>query len=89
MALFDFIKKITDALDKNVNNIDNNIDLRNAFDTMNHDIVMKRLEYNGIRGVVSEWIKSYLSNKNKFVQVDNVHSDYKDVTCGIPQGSIL
>ena len=47
------------------------------------------LEHYDIRGVASEWIKSYLCNKKQFVKVDNVYSDYKEVICSIAQASIL
>ena len=55
------------------------IDIRKVFDTINRDILVKRLEHYGISGVASEWIKSYLSNRKQFVDVDNVYSHYKDL----------
>ena len=43
----------------------------------------------GIRGIASEWIKSYLQNRYQFVNFRNVNSDEQKIICGIPQGSIL
>ena len=72
MALSDFVDKITDALNKKMSTMGILIDLKKAFDTINHDISMKKLEHNGVRGVAYEWMKSYLGNRKQFVRVDNV-----------------
>ena len=67
-----------------------NIDLKKAFDTVNHAILLTKLNHYGIRGVVLDWLKSYLSSKRKqFVNVNGHNSLSLPVTCGVPQGSIL
>ena len=43
----------------------------------------------GIRGIASEWFASYLTNRQQYVSLDNILSDYNTVSCGIPQGSVL
>ena len=65
------------------------IDLKKAFDTVNHDLLIDKLEYYGIRGITQEWLKSYLKDRKQFVQIDECASTLLSVTCGVPQGSIL
>ena len=65
------------------------MDLKKAFDTVNHDILMKKLECYGIRGKLFNWLKSYLENRNQYVHYNGYDSDKKVVTHGVPQGSIL
>ena len=65
------------------------IDLKKAFDTIDHNILLNKLYHYGIRGISNDWIKSYLENRKQFVQYDDAISDYKEILCGVPQGSIL
>ena len=65
------------------------MDLKKAFDTVNHQNLCLKLEHSGIRGPALNWMKDYLTDRKKFVQLGNTKSDYANVTCGIPQGSIL
>ena len=65
------------------------MDLSRAFDTISHDILLNKLYKYGIRGLSSDWIKSYLSNRKQYVNYKNSSSDTLNVNIGIPQGSIL
>ena len=65
------------------------IDLEKAFDTVNHKILLSKLEHYGIRETSLTWIESYLSNRKQSVKLNGVHSKYERVCCGVPQGSIL
>ena len=65
------------------------IDLKKAFDPVNHDLLIDKLEYYGIRGIAQEWLKGYLKDRKQFVQIDECASTLLSVTCGVPQGSIL
>ena len=65
------------------------IDLSKAFDTVNHNILIQKLEYYGIRGSVLDLFKSYLSNRKQYVQIDKCKSQTLPITCGVPQGSVL
>ena len=65
------------------------IDLNKAFDTVDHDILCKQLHFYGLRGVAQEWIQSYLENRKQFVSFNNCHSEILNISCGVPQGSIL
>ena len=65
------------------------LDLCKAFDTVDHKILLAKLEYYGIRGAPNDWFVSYLSNRRQFVSLSGTNSDYQPVTCGVPQGSVL
>ena len=65
------------------------LDFSKAFDTVNHQILLTKLDYFGIRGVVKDWFTSYLRNRTQFVSLGAVTSDIQAVSCGVPQGSVL
>ena len=65
------------------------IDLSKAFDTVNHQILIDKLEHYGIRGKALEIFKSYLSNRKQYVQLENSKSQLRPISCGVPQGSVL
>ena len=65
------------------------IDLRKAFDTVNHTIFLRKMEHYGVRGVALEWFKSYLNNRKKYVYITGETSQLKEVTYGVPHGSVL
>ena len=65
------------------------IDLKKAFDTVNHEILIKKLEHMGIRENSLKWIKSYLSNRFQRTICNNKLSKLDKIKCGVPQGSIL
>jgi len=64
-------------------------DLSKAFDVINHDILLYKLNSYGIRGLANEWFKSYLSDRFQFVELGKMHSSLLPIRCGVPQGSIL
>ena len=65
------------------------IDFQKAFDTINPDILCRKLEHHGVRGITLDWFKNYLSNRFQYVNYGG-HSSYKKQTlCGVPQGSVL
>ena len=63
--------------------------MQKAFDTVDHKILLHKLEYYGIRGVCNDWFKSYLSDRKQFVSINGYNSDLMPVDCGVPQGSVL
>ena len=56
---------------------------------MDHNILLKKLECYGFRGITNNWFKSYLSNRKQYVSVSGVDSGFKDIKHGVPQGSVL
>ena len=65
------------------------IDLRKAFDTVDHAILLKKIEKMGIKENLFSWCVNYLSNRKQRTLVNGIDSDYLDITCGVPQGSVL
>ena len=89
MALIHLLHQLSTAIDDNKLTIGIFLDLSKAFDTVNHEILFIKLEHYGLRGIVLDWMKSYFSNRNQFVQYNDHCSDLKKINCGVPQGSIL
>ena len=65
------------------------IDLKNAFDTVNHTILLDKLNYYGFRGIVNQWFSSYLSNRTQSTEIGSHISSKLNINCGVPQGSVL
>ena len=65
------------------------LDLQKAFDTVNHDILLKKLEHYGIRGITNSWFQSYLNDRMQFTTVNKCQSSKKYLMYGVPQGSVL
>ena len=89
----DAIINLTEEIYKNLNNklycTALFIDLRKAYDTVNHAILFKKLERYGLRGVVLDLFKSYLSSRSQCVKFGDAISSYRGVETGVPQGSVL
>ena len=89
MALLDLYNRITTATDNNEYAIGIFVDLSKAFDTINHDILLRKLWHYGIRGITLDWFTSYLSNRKQFVTLNDVNSAHRTISTGVPQGSVL
>ena len=89
LALIVFV----DIISKALNNVDFILglflDFPKAFDTVNHDVLFKKLEFYGIQGIALHWVQSYLSGTLLYVEHNNVSSCKDKVCVGVPQGSIL
>ena len=81
--------KIQKAIEAKKNFMWDFLGFEQAFDTVNHKILLKKLYHYGISGVAYNWFTSYLSNRKQFVSIGNGTSDLSFVTCGVPQGSVL
>ena len=84
-ALLDCTNEWYVNMDKKMVNLVVFIDI----DTVNHDILLKKLEFYGITGQAHDLLKSYLSNRHQKCQIDHFISSEHLIKCGVPQGSIL
>ena len=82
------MEKITSSLNTGDFVIGVFLDLKKAFDTVDHKILLKKLYAYGIRGNILRWFDSYLSDRSQYVY-GGVQSKILPVKCGVPQGSIL
>lgn len=89
MAMINLYDNITTALDKKLCSVGIFLDLSKAFDTLDHDILLNKLNHYGIRGTANQWIKCYLDNRKQFVSYNFTTSTISTTKCGVPQGSIL
>ena len=88
-ALVCITEKIREALDTGNFACGIFIDLQKAFDTVDHHILVSKLEYYGIRGTVKNWFASYLVNRKQYVTLNGFRSTLNDIKFGVPQGSVL
>ena len=88
-ALIQLYDKISNALDNKRVTLDLFIDLSKAFDTVNREILLDKLEHYGVSGIALQWFESYLSCRKQFVQYNCYNSSSLDITCGVHQRSIL
>ena len=65
------------------------LDLSKAFDSVNHLILLEKLDHYGVRGLTRSWFTSYLSERKQFVSLGNINSEVSNISCGVPQGSVL
>jgi retron-type reverse transcriptase len=88
-AIIDFVDKITKAIDEGKYSVGIFLDLSKVFDTINHRILIKKLEHYGIRGVAKKWFENYLCNIKQIVKYNDVQSEVMTIRSGVPQGSVL
>ena len=89
MAIIQLVDKITNAVEENKTTIGIFLDLSKAFDTIDHYILLYKLEHYGFCVIVLELFKNYLSNRKQYVSYNSCDSELKFILCGVPQGSIL
>ena len=89
LALIILVDKISQALECGEYVLGLFLDFSKAFDTVNHEILFKKLEYCGIRGIALKWFKSYLNEHYQYVNYNDMSSNREKNVCGVPQGSIL
>ena len=89
MALVDLTNKIIDAFERNEYTIGIFIDLSKAFDTINHKILLSKLYHYGFRGVPHDWFTDYLNNRQQCTKYESSMSEFNNIVCGVPQGSLL
>ena len=88
-ALINITEKIRSALDQNKVSCGIFVDLQKAFDTVNHKILLHKLNYYGFRGIINDWFRSYLHERKQKVCINGFESEIKLLHHGVPQGSVL
>ena len=88
-AVTEFVTHTIEALENKTATLSVFLDLSKAFDTIDHNIMLKKLEFYGIRGIALNWFESYLTGRKQFVQFNNEKSILEDIICSVPQGSVL
>ena len=88
-ALLDIVSKIQNNMDNKLFSCGIFIDLQKAFDTVNHTILLSKLNYYGIRGVINNWFCSYLNGRSQTTQISSKILNKELILCGVPQGSVL
>ena len=82
-------EKIRNALDDGEYACGVFLDFQKAFDTVNHKILLSKLEHYGIRGMPLKLFQNYLINRTQFVEINKKSSDVLPINYGVPQGSVL
>ena len=88
-AIITLVERVSKALDTGKYVVGVFLDLKKAFDTVDHSILLNKLYLYGIRGNIYNWFKSYLTNISKYAKYNNVKSKTEIITHGVPQGSIM
>ena len=88
-ALMFIIEKIQTRLDDNEFAAGVFVDMKKAFDTVDHEILIGKLEHYGVRGTAKDWFCSHLANRKQFVSINNHNSVIQTILTGVPEGSVL
>ena len=89
LAALELVDRIHKEIDENKTPFSVFLDLSKAFDTVDHDILLHKLQYYGITGTALDWFRSYLTERYQYVDYNGASSSMKLLTTGVPQGSIL
>ena len=89
LAALEVIDRIIQSMDNDDIPLNVYLDLSKAFDTLDHSILLEKLQYYGITGTSLKLFHSYLSNRKQFVDFDGTRSRTLDIETGVPQGSVL
>lgn len=88
-ALQSLVSYIHKKLDEGYQVLGIFLDIKKAFDCVDHNILLSKLDKYGVRGVANNLIKSFLINRHQQVRVNNVFSEYREIKYGVPQGTVL
>ena len=88
-AIHRFLRNVYDAYDRGLNTSCIFVDYKKAFETLDHDILLNKLEMYGLSENSIAWMRSYLGNRRHTVRVNGEISKETTVSYGVPQGSIL
>ena len=88
-ALINLTENIRQALDEGYIGCGVFMDLQKAFYTVDHEKLLSKLDFYGIRGISNSWFKSYHFNRQQCVSINGYDSGLAEIKCGVPQGSVL
>ena len=88
-AILEITDSLKTAIDKKEITCGLFLDFSKAFDTVNFEILLSKLDKYGVRGIQHDWFKSYLTNRKQYVRIGKSDSDMLTMTCGVFQGSTL
>ena len=83
MALLQLVDERTESIDSKKVTIRVFVDLAKAFNTIDHGILLKKMQHYGIRGVALRYFSSYLENRKQYVSIDGLKSDLSTIVCGV------
>jgi len=89
LALIEVIDNLIQNMENGNTSVRVYLDLQKAFDTVNHQILLAKMNNYGVRGTVHDWFTSYLTNRKQHTVIGQSQSELQTITCGIPQGSVL
>ena len=89
LAIAEITDNLKNAIDNNLFTCGVFLDFAKAFDTVNHNLLLKKMEMYGIRGLPLQWFTNYLTNRQQYVSLAGMESSKQTVVCGVPQGSSL
>ena len=87
-ALMSITENIQSQLDQNKFCTGVFVDLKKAFDTVDHEILLEKLSHYGIREIANEWFFSYLTKRKQYVIIGSQVSTVNEISTGVPQGSV-
>lgn len=88
-AIYDFLEVLYQNLDNNKKTIGIFMDLSKAFDLVDHTLLINKIEVYGLRGNINKLLTSYLLGRKQLVEIQKVKSEELQISCGVPQGSVL
>ena len=88
-AIIDLINAITQHLNNKSKAAALFIDISKAFDSLNHNILLRKLKAYGFRGLIYNWLSSYHNNRYQYVDIADTKSSLSSSTLGVPQSSVL
>ena len=89
LAALELTDRIRREMDQNRIPFSVFLDLSKTFDTLNRHILLSKLEYYGLRSTALQWFKSYLTERQQFVEYQNLCSSPRELETAVPQGSVL
>lgn len=84
MAILLITDKIQNTVDSGMYASAVFLDISKAFETVNYEMLLQKLEFYGIRGIAKKWFEYYLSNSRQNVNLGNTKSDFLQIACGVP-----